>query len=93
MSAWLFQPLSARGLTRRLGAALELVACLPGAAICAAPAPAYPSRPIRFIVPGTPGASTAVLVRVTGQKRSGQFSPWVMGHADAVSTTATAEFC
>ena len=51
--------------------ALLLLALVQAALIpCAAWAQAYPSKPIRFIVPITPGGSTDVLARTIAQKLS-----------------------
>jgi tripartite-type tricarboxylate transporter receptor subunit TctC len=73
MSAVLFPPLTSRGLTRRLSAALGLIACMPGTAVCAAGAQAYPARPIRMIVPSPTGASLDTLGRIVATQLSAAF--------------------
>ena len=45
-------------------AVFAVAAVLTGAAL----AQAYPSRPVRFVVPQTPGGASDALARVTGQK-------------------------
>ena len=45
-------------------AVFAVAAVVTGAAL----AQAYPSRPIRFVVPQTPGGASDALARVTGQK-------------------------
>jgi len=59
---------------RAVVAVIVLLACHAGIAA----AQTYPSRPIRFIVPGATGASTDVLARIVGQKLSGQFGKQVI---------------
>ena len=66
------------GHARRLTAALGLVACLPGATVHAAGAPAYPARPIRLIVPATPGASSDTLGRIVATQLSAAFGQQVI---------------
>ena len=46
------------------GAVFAIAALVSGAAL----AQAYPARPIRFVVPQTPGGASDALARVTGQK-------------------------
>ena len=43
---------------------------LPVAALHAQPNPAYPSKPIRFVIPFGPGSATDVLARIAGQELS-----------------------
>ncbi len=46
--------------------------------VCGAHAESYPSRPIRLIVPFTPGGSTDILGRLIGQKLSERFGQQVI---------------
>lgn len=57
-----------------VAAVIVLLACYAGIAA----AQKYPSRPIRFIVPGATGASTDVLARIVGQKLAEQFGKQVV---------------
>ncbi|MGZ8263676.1 MAG: tripartite tricarboxylate transporter substrate binding protein, partial [Burkholderiales bacterium] len=52
--------------TRRVGAALAMLAAT--AALAAEPAANYPGRPVRWVVPFTPGASNDIIARLVGQK-------------------------
>lgn len=57
---------------RRL--AFVLSAALPQAAWAQKPADSYPSKPVRVVVPFTPGASTDLVARLLGQKLSDAWS-------------------
>ena len=64
-------------LPRRLAAGLFVLA----AAVLALPANAqadYPNKPIRFIVPYTPGGTTDILARIMGQWLSGRLNQQVI---------------
>ena len=61
-------PRSARGSARPLAAGSLWLLCLP---LCAAPAwsqPAWPARPIRVIVPTSPGGGTDIVTRALGAR-------------------------
>ncbi|MGZ8155279.1 MAG: tripartite tricarboxylate transporter substrate binding protein [Burkholderiales bacterium] len=55
-----------QSFTRRVGAALAMLAAT--AALAAEPAANYPGRPVRWVVPFTPGASNDIIARLVGQK-------------------------
>ncbi|MGZ8231295.1 MAG: tripartite tricarboxylate transporter substrate binding protein [Burkholderiales bacterium] len=55
-----------QSFTRRAGAALAMLAAT--AALAAEPAANYPGRPVRWVVPFTPGASNDIIARLVGQK-------------------------
>ncbi|HWI14420.1 MAG TPA: tripartite tricarboxylate transporter substrate-binding protein, partial [Burkholderiales bacterium] len=50
--------------------AVALAVLAPHAAWCAAPANDYPSRPIRLVVPQSPGASNDTITRIVSTKMS-----------------------
>ena len=56
---------------------LALIA-LTALAVCDAAAQAYPARPIRFIVPQTPGGASDALARITGQKLGDQWNQQIV---------------
>jgi tripartite-type tricarboxylate transporter receptor subunit TctC len=55
-----------QSFTRRVGASLAMLAAT--AALAAEPAANYPGRPVRWVVPFTPGASNDIIARLVGQK-------------------------
>ncbi len=57
---------SQRRLLLAAGGALGLSAAIPGVGF--AQAPAFPARPLRIVVPYTPGGTNDVIARVLGQK-------------------------
>src|SRR5450631_3928526 len=57
------------------GFVLIALAVLP---VCDAAAQAYPARPIRFIVPQTPGGASDALARITGQKLGDQWNQQIV---------------
>lgn len=61
-----------RGLTKRAAVqALCLTVCAAASAVtCAQPTTPYPAKPIRLVVPYTPGASNDTLSRATAESMS-----------------------
>jgi tripartite-type tricarboxylate transporter receptor subunit TctC len=49
-------------------AGVALMACAAAAALAADGATTYPNRPVRWVVPFTPGASNDIIARLVGQK-------------------------
>ena len=49
-------------------AALLVISSISGVAFAQSPAAAYPSKPIRFVVPFTPGSASDILARTVGEK-------------------------
>ncbi len=62
----------------RSPATLALAALLLFAASSAAPAQDYPAKPIRLVVPFTPGGSTDILARLVGQKLTEAFGQQII---------------
>lgn len=69
---------ASRRLVLSAGAALGMSVALSGIASAQTVAGAYPSRPIRIVVPYTPGGTNDVIARVLGQKLQEMWSQSVV---------------